>query len=97
MTFPRSAILILLLTSPATLVRAADRSGIEPLQKVEDHARALLRLMSLPEKIGQMTEADQAYLDDDSEVESYGLGSVLSGGDSDPATNSPEDWRAMCD
>jgi beta-glucosidase len=56
-------------------------------------ARALLGRMRLEEKIGQMTQADLAALDE-RDVAGLGLGSVLSGGGSDPPTNSFEDWRA---
>ena len=49
--------------------------------------------MTLDEKIGQMTQADMLALKDKSDVQKYFLGSVLSGGSSDPkAGNSPEAW-----
>jgi beta-glucosidase len=63
--------------------------------EVED---GLLGQMSLLEKIGQMTQADQAFLADPSEITVLGLGSVLSSGNSDPAAgNTLEDWREMYD
>lgn len=55
----------------------------------------LLGRMTLDEKIGQMTQPDQQFLKDPADVESLAFGSLLSGGDSDPPTNSREDWRAM--
>ncbi|UCG89130.1 MAG: glycoside hydrolase family 3 C-terminal domain-containing protein [Gemmatimonadota bacterium] len=58
----------------------------------------LLGQMSLTEKIGQMTQADQAFLPDPSEVTVLSLGSVLSGGNSDPAAgNTLEAWTDMYD
>jgi beta-glucosidase len=59
-------------------------------------ARALLRRMTLAEKLGQMTQADQQFIRDPRDVERYYLGSVLSGGDSDPrAGNGLREWRAL--
>jgi beta-glucosidase len=60
-------------------------------------ARALLAKMSLDEKIGQMTQADQQFLKDARDIETYYLGSLLNGGDSDPKTNSLQDWTDMYD
>ena len=54
--------------------------------------------MTLDEKVGQMTQPDQMYLAAPSDVATYHLGSLLSGGDSDPkSSNSFADWRAMID
>jgi beta-glucosidase len=55
----------------------------------------ILAKMTLAEKVGQMTQPDQQYIKDLSDVETMAFGSVLSGGDSDPKTNSFEDWRDM--
>lgn len=57
-------------------------------------ARALLQQMTLDEKIGQMTQVDSDVLKKDpSAIEKYMIGSVLSGGNSNPADNQPETWR----
>ena len=53
--------------------------------------------MTLEEKIGQMTQADNTALKNPEDVQKFFLGSVLSGGDSDPATNSLKDWTDMYD
>jgi beta-glucosidase len=59
-------------------------------------AAALLARMTLDEKIGQMTQADQASLGDLAKIETLALGSVLSGGSSDPAEGNDVDaWRAL--
>ncbi|MEM6784510.1 MAG: glycoside hydrolase family 3 protein [Bacteroidota bacterium] len=55
----------------------------------------LLAEMTLDEKVGQMTQADQEFLEDPDHIRTYMLGSLLNGGGSDPATNSFEDWRAL--
>ncbi len=49
--------------------------------------------MTLDEKIGQMVQVDSGALQDKSDVQKYFLGSVLSGGSSDPAAgNTAQDW-----
>jgi beta-glucosidase len=54
---------------------------------------ALLAQMTLDEKIGQMVQVDSSALKDKADVKKYFLGSVLSGGSSDPATgNTAQDW-----
>jgi beta-glucosidase len=54
---------------------------------------ALLAKMTLDEKIGQMVQVDSGALKDGADVQKYFLGSVLSGGSSDPADgNSPQSW-----
>ncbi|HXS68340.1 MAG TPA: glycoside hydrolase family 3 N-terminal domain-containing protein [Candidatus Polarisedimenticolia bacterium] len=55
-------------------------------------ADSLLAKMTLDEKIGQMVQVDMAALKDRGDVQKYFLGSVLSGGGSDPADNRPETW-----
>jgi beta-glucosidase len=56
-------------------------------------ANALLAQMTLDEKIGQMVQVDSGALKDQGDVKKYFLGSVLSGGTSDPANgNSPQAW-----
>jgi len=55
--------------------------------------RDLLSRMTLEEKVGQMVQANSASLKEPSDVENYFLGSVLSGGSSDPKTgNGLVDW-----
>ncbi|MCE5184513.1 MAG: glycoside hydrolase family 3 C-terminal domain-containing protein [Planctomycetaceae bacterium] len=59
-------------------------------------AKELLARMTLDEKIGQMIQADNGWLRDPDDVKKYYLGSVLSGGSSDPAAgNSLQAWTAM--
>lgn len=55
-------------------------------------ADALLAKMTLDEKIGQMVQVDMAALKDHGDVAKYFMGSVLAGGESDPADNRPETW-----
>jgi beta-glucosidase len=55
----------------------------------------LLAQMTLEEKIGQMTQADQEFLTDADHIRTYYMGGLLNGGGSDPDTNTVEAWRAM--
>jgi len=58
------------------------------------YVESLLAQMSLDEKVGQMTQVDTHALEDRADIQRYSLGSVLSGGNSDPdgADNSPQGW-----
>jgi beta-glucosidase len=54
--------------------------------------------MTLEEKIGQMVQAEQSALKDLGDIETYFLGSLLSGGSSDPKTgNGLKDWTDLYD
>ncbi|MTD56417.1 beta-glucosidase [Amycolatopsis sp. RM579] len=54
--------------------------------------------MTLAEKIGQMTQAERGAIDaDQDQITSLALGSVLSGGGSTPARNTPSGWADMID
>jgi beta-glucosidase len=67
-----------------------------PLSNFDAKAKALLSQMTLDEKIGQMTQPDQMFLKDPSDIETYFIGSILSGGDSDPkAGNTKEAWTNL--
>jgi len=67
-------------------------AGLLKAQKTND-TKVLLSRMTLEEKVGQMIQANSASLKDPSDVENYFLGSVLSGGSSDPKTgNGLVDW-----
>jgi beta-glucosidase len=61
-------------------------------------AKKILAQMTLEEKVGQMTQPDHEQIKDLSEVETLFLGSVLSGGNSDPkAGNSLQAWTDLYD
>src|SRR5512133_2153270 len=63
---------------------------------IERKVDSLLALMSLAEKIGQMTQAERGTLGPN-EVKELFLGSVLSGGGSTPSQNTPAAWADMVD
>ena len=79
----------------AALLAASLPASAKEASGVEAKVDALLAKMTLAEKIGQMTQVDSNALKDKGDVQKYFLGSVLSGGDSDPADNLPGSWRAM--
>ena len=57
----------------------------------------LLARMTLEEKIGQMVQVDLKALAAPEDLARLGIGSVLSGGGSDPADNLPATWAATAD
>ena len=57
-----------------------------------DRVDSLMAQMTLEEKIGQMVQVDLAALKEPGDVSKYFLGSMLSGGGSDPADNLPVTW-----
>ncbi len=64
------------------------------LSQFTEAANQLLGKMTIEEKVGQMVQVDSAALKDKEDVRRLGLGSVLSGGNSDPDQgSSPKAWR----
>ena len=77
--------------------RAAARAP-RPLSSYDAEVRELLGRMTLEEKIGQMTQAEQDALKDVNDINTYFLGSLLSGGSSDPkAGNTLQAWTDLYD
>jgi beta-glucosidase len=68
------------------------------LSSYDSEVDLVLSKMTLEEKIGQMTQAEQDALKDVNDIQNYFLGSLLSGGNSDPkAGNSLAAWTEMYD
>ncbi|MFI7431209.1 glycoside hydrolase family 3 protein [Micromonospora sp. NPDC049836] len=97
-------------TVPVTLTAAGATVAARPTVVVDAHGLPyldrrlpvsrrvadLLGRMTLAEKVGQMTQAERAAVaDDPTAVARWQLGSVLSGGGSTPATNTPAAWVEM--
>ena len=71
-------------------------SGAGLFSKYDARVKPLLQQMTLDEKIGQMLQPDQQFLKSIDDIEKYHVGSVLSGGDSDPKSgNDFQSWREM--
>jgi beta-glucosidase len=79
--------------SSAGIREPQKRRSVSSLKANDSKVQALLSQMTLEEKVGQMIQANQASLKDPSDVEKLFLGSLLSGGSSDPKTgNGVVDW-----
>jgi len=87
MTMNRKWLGILLLT---LLASSAAKLPADPA--IDQRVDALLAQMTLDEKIGQMVQVDMNALKNKSDIQTYFLGSMLSGGNSDPADNLPATW-----
>lgn len=58
---------------------------------------ALLSQMTLDEKIGQMTQVDMNAVKDKNDIQKFFFGSMLSGGNSDPADITAKGWAGAYD
>lgn len=88
------AILLLLVGSGALRAQVY----LDPDAPVEARVADLLSLMTLEEKVGQMTQADHGAVGNPLDVRNYFLGSILSGGSSDPAAgNDAVHWADLYD
>ncbi|MFI2361765.1 glycoside hydrolase family 3 N-terminal domain-containing protein [Promicromonospora sp. NPDC019610] len=83
---------------PAVVVRAHGLPYLDPRLSTKKRVADLLKRMTLAEKVGQMTQAERANVTSDpAAITELGLGSVLSGGGSTPAENTPEAWADAID
>ena len=69
----------------------------ESIDDTEKKIDSIISLMTIEEKIGQMTQIDQQFLDTIHDISDYAIGSLLSGGGSNPDTNHFEGWADMYD
>lgn len=87
-----AALKLTLLLLPA----AATAASPSWLTAHDAEIRELVGKMTLEEKAGQMTQPDLGSIKDFSDIESLFLGSMLSGGTSDPKSgNTMADWSAL--
>lgn len=76
----------------------ANAPYLNPRLPVSQRVDDLLRRMTLEEKVGQMTQAERGAVDENrDQITELKLGSILSGGGSAPADNTPEGWADMVD
>ncbi len=78
-------------------VLAASSVSAASASKSHRQAMDLLAQMTLDEKIGQMTQVDMNAMKNKADLQKYFIGSMLSGGDSDPADITAAGWREACD
>ncbi|MFC5822855.1 glycoside hydrolase family 3 N-terminal domain-containing protein [Nonomuraea insulae] len=83
--------------SPVIVINAHGLPYLNTRKSTKDRVADLLSRMTLEEKIGQMTQAERGALGKQSDIATYLLGSLLSGGGSAPARNTPEAWADMVD
>lgn len=87
---------VVLLAWLALTSYAASQQPVIDYTAYNDLANQLLGKMTLAEKVGQMTQAELGYLEDFSQVRTLALGSVLSGGGSDPKEGNERDaWAGV--
>ncbi len=91
-----AALTLTSLTSP-TVVQAAVLPYQNPNLAPADRVSDLMARMTLDEKIGQMTQAERAALNPQSDLATFRVGSVLSGGGSAPSPNTAQAWADMYD
>lgn len=72
-------------------------NGYSQKSSVDQKVDSILNLMTLDEKIGQMTQAERGALDNINDISYYSLGSLLSGGGSSPSSNTVAGWANMYD
>lgn len=75
-----------------------DRGVQQGFERYDELVDPLLAKMTLAEKIGQMTQAELSAIPDLSLISDLGIGSILSGGNSDPTEgNSVQAWADAYD
>ncbi len=90
---------VVVVAGPTAQAQPSGRAPyLDPRLPVAKRVHDLLGRMTLEEKVGQMTQAERGAIDaDQGQITSLALGSVLSGGGSTPANNTPEGWADMVD
>ena len=82
---------------PRVVLNAHGLPYLDSSLPTDERVADLVGRMSLREKAGQMAQAERLGLDSDGQVADLGLGSILSGGGSTPAGNTPAAWARMID
>ncbi len=92
------ALLCLVAAVSATAFLAAPADAPKKLSSFDPQIKPLLARMTLDEKVGQMTQPDQEKIQDLTDIEKLAIGSILSGGNSDPKEgNSLQAWTDLYD
>ncbi|MFB2586806.1 glycoside hydrolase family 3 N-terminal domain-containing protein [Herbiconiux liukaitaii] len=84
-------------SAPRVVVNAHGLPYLDSSLSTEERVDDLMSRMSLDEKAGQMAQAERLGLTSPTQIADLGLGSILSGGGSTPAENTPEAWADMVD
>jgi beta-glucosidase len=93
------AIVLAALVAVPAGAAAADRPAYKNAHlPVRERVADLLSRMTLEEKVGQMTQTErERVFTDETPITTWKLGSILSGGGSTPAENTPKAWADMVD
>ncbi|MFC4006487.1 glycoside hydrolase family 3 N-terminal domain-containing protein [Nonomuraea purpurea] len=83
--------------APIVVINAHGLPYLNAAEPIKERVADLLSRMTLEEKVGQMTQAERGALAKQSDIATYLLGSLLSGGGSSPAQNTPRGWADMID
>jgi len=95
---PDKFIFIVLILFSFIKLNAQTPIYLDPEAPIESRVSDLLGRMTLEEKVGQMTQADNTAVSNMQDVTNYFIGSILSGGSSDPSPeNTSLDWTNMYD
>src|SRR5271157_4280561 len=81
------------MVSSTAAAAKADDDDAAAAAKTEE----LLKAMTLDEKVGQTTQVDLKAIKDKADIARYDLGSILSGGDSDPDDITAQGWARTHD
>ncbi|NUP83983.1 MAG: glycosyl hydrolase [Nonomuraea sp.] len=82
---------------PVIVINAHGLPYLDARRPIKERVADLLARMTPEEKAGQMTQAERGALAKQSDIATYALGSLLSGGGSTPASNTPAAWADMID
>ncbi len=98
MSLPRLVLFVFTLAAARLVAAAPAQPEILPGSAADRRALEVLAQMTLDEKVGQMTQPDCLGLASLDDVTKFAVGSVLSGGSSDPAAgNAPVAWADHVD
>ncbi|MDP1814129.1 MAG: glycoside hydrolase family 3 N-terminal domain-containing protein, partial [Leadbetterella sp.] len=92
-------LLVFVLLVQSSNISAQTLPYLNPALPIDQRVSDLLSRMSLDEKIGQMMQVDLSTIDTKkNDITTYLIGSILSGGDADPAKgNDPLSWAEVYD
>lgn len=80
--------------SPAAGAEQLQPTYLDPTKSTEERVADLIKRMTLEEKAAQMVQGERNSVTSE-DLETYGLGSILSGGGSVPGSGSIEEWEQM--
>jgi beta-glucosidase len=83
--------------SPLVVINAHGLPYLDSSKPIATRVADLMSRMTLADKVGQMTQAERAAVGNGSDITTYRIGGLLSGGGSVPTPNTPAAWADMVD